>query len=271
VKREFYVEFDSVEDSIEVLNEINERIGDTWDNPKRHPFKQSSIISWNLSYLKKCEDLLNGLNRLTLQDAAKRGYAMGYHQGKFHHAAQKIEDAGFILDAMNEAMKAAGETPSLPVFRSLFYGFQAAIYSTINALCGVFQNLGGDAGKWWATKNKILKSERFIQALLVDYHTDKHGSYTGLLSARVKLFGYKGPTPDSISGEGVFVIINRGTSRERRIFHSGASCEFDPYLQIDEIRLDGNDLRGLPLTDQLEYVLWYFQDLLYESKSKFDV
>lgn len=266
MKMDFYVEFESIENAKKTIKEINERLGETWAEPKRHPFKESAIFGWNLSYLTTCEDLLNGLHRLTEKEAAKRGYAMGYHQGRFHQAAQKLEDAAFILDAM----KSAVGTPNLPAFRSLFYGFQAAIYGTVNALRGSCQELGGYAGQWWKTKNKTLKAEDFIQTLIVDYNTDKHGSYTGLLSARIRFFGYMGPTPDIISGEGVFSIIQRGTSRERRIFHSGASCEFEPYLRLNEMKLAGNDLNGLPLTDQLEWVLWYFQDLLYEAKSLFD-
>jgi len=266
MKKDFYVEFDVVEDAIEALYEINKRLGGKWDEPRWHPFEGSAIIAWNLSHLAECEDLLDGRKRMTLQDATKRGYAMGYHKGKFHQASQKLEDAGFVLDAM----KTAVETPNLPAFRALFYGFQAAIYGTINALRGGCNKLGGDAKKWWAAKNKTLKAEAFLQTLHIDYNSDKHGSYTGLLSARVKLFGYKGPAPDIISGEGAFSIIERGTPRERRVFHSGASCEFEPYLQIEKIELDGTDLGALPLTDQLEFVLWYFQDMLFEAKSKFD-
>jgi len=266
MKKDFYVEFDLVEDAIKLLDEINERLGERWDEPRRHPFEKSAIIAWNLSYLANCEELLDGLNKLTLQDATKRGYAMGYHKGKFHQASQKLEDAAFVLDAM----KTVTATPNLPAFRSLFYGFQAAIYGTINALRGSCQKVGGDACKWWKTKNKTLKDEAFLQSLLIDYNTDKHGSYTGLLTARVKLFEYKGPAPDIISGEGAFSIQNRGTPRERRTFHSGTSCEFEPYLQLDRIELDGTDLKGLPLTDQLEFVLWYFQDMLYEAKANFD-
>ncbi len=76
---------------------------------------------------------------------------MGYSKCKFHQALPKLEDAGFVLDAM----KTAVATPNLPVFRFLFYGFQAAIYGTINALRGSCRKVGGEAGKWWIAKSQV--------------------------------------------------------------------------------------------------------------------
>lgn len=190
---------------------------------------------------------------------------MGYHQGRFHRASQKLEDAYFIHDAMKSGTK----VPNLPAYRSLFYGFQSSIYGVREGLTKACKAIGGDAALWWNERFNNLKQEETLSRLYDDYTDDKHGRVTSLLTSRLALYEYSGAAFDVVSGEGAFVVVNRGTARERRVFPPGIVCVFEPYLQIEKFTLGGADLSALPLNDQLEFVIWYFQDLLHEAKIKF--
>jgi len=265
MKKEFFVEFLNADAAQKILNKIAARIGDTWDVPNVHPFEGTALFSWNTEQLRACEDLLQGQKALNLQEARKAGYTFGFHRGKFHQASQKIEDACFILDEMKRLMTA----PNLPAYRSLYYGLWSALYGAITALAGSFQRIGGDAKRWWEATNSALKKEKSIQLLLSDYHADKHGHATSLLSSTLRMHEYFGQPVDVISGEGAYRIQNRGTPRERRVFSVDGVYELTPLVQLEEFKICGLDISSLPLNDQLEFVIWHFQDILHNAKTQF--
>lgn len=70
-----------------------------------------------------------------------------------------------------------------------------------------------------------------------------------LLRPRMNLFGYKGAAPPGLimSGEGIFICVDRGTARERRIFFEGADAAFEVYLGIARLNLKGQDVSGIGL------------------------
>ena len=50
-----------------------------------------------------------------------------------------------------------------------------------------------------------------------------------------------------MSGEGIFICVDRGTARERRIFFEGADAAFEVYLGIARLNLKGQDVSGIGL------------------------
>lgn len=265
MKPAFLVEFPNEQAAQEVLDQIASRIGSAWDVPNVHPLKGTALFSWPSDQLHAYEDLLAGLKTMTSHEATKAGYAFGFHRGKFHQSSQKIEDACFILDEMRRLMAA----PNLPAYRALYYGFWSAIYGALTAFTVSFQHIGGEAKRWWEVTNKALKKEQCIQLLLNDYHADKHGAATPLLSSSLQMYEYVGRAVDVISGEGAYYLEHRGTSRERRIFPPGGVYVLTPKVSLERFTIAGTDISSLPLNDQLEFVIWYFQDILHEARTSF--
>ena len=68
----------------------------------------------------------------------------------------------------------------------------------------------------------------------------------------MNLYGYKGVAPPGLimSGEGVFVAVDLGTPRERRLFFEGADAAFEVYLDVPALSHKGHDVSGVGLKAQ---------------------
>ncbi|MBV5324393.1 MAG: hypothetical protein J0626_03520, partial [Rhodospirillaceae bacterium] len=241
-------------------------LGEKWADPTLHPFDVTRLVPWNTDYLKGCDELLDKRKRLTLDQALKAGYDIGFHKGKFSQADRKIEEARFTLEMMPTALA----VPNFSACRALFYGFQSSIYSTREALKRSCRRIGHPADQWWkATEDKIVKDEPFIQFLHIDYNRDKHGEASGLLIPSIKKYSYIGPLPDVFSGEGVFKIENRGTVEERRVFFPNPNCEMSIRIDFANQTVAGADVSALPFVEKLTKITEYFERLVREAKAQF--
>lgn len=266
MKTDFYVQFPNEAETLSALAKIDAALGNKWADSTIHPFDASRLVPWNVDYLKDCAEVLDKRKRLTFDQALKAGYDIGFHRGKFSQADRKIEEARFIL----EMIPAALTVPNFSACRALFYGFQSSIYSTREALKRSCRRIGHPADQWWkAVEDKIVKNEPFIQFLHIDYNRDKHGEASGLLIPSLRQYGYKGPLPDVLSGEGVFKIENKGTIKERRVFLPNPDCEMSIRIEFAGQIIEGTDVSSLPFVDKLSKIVGYFEKLLIDAKTQF--
>lgn len=268
MKTDFYLKFADEAEALAALSQIDAKLSDSdkWAEPIVHPFEASRLIPWNLEYLRSCAEFLENRKRLSVDQATKAGYDIGFHRGKFSQASRKIEEARFIL----EMIPAVLAVPNFPACRALFYGFQSSIYSTREAIKESCNLLGGPGKRWWVTTEKRIKKEDpFIQFLHIDYNRDKHGEAGGVLVPSLKLYEFKGARADFISGEGVFQIENKGTDRERRVFLPGPSGEMSLRIEYDNKVVRGKDVSSLPFVEQMSEIVAYYEELIREAKTKF--
>ena len=73
-----------------------------------------------------------------------------------------------------------------------------------------------------------------------------------------------------ISGEGVFVAVDKGTARERRVFFDGVNAAFEVYLDVPVFIHKGKDILGTGLKAQLDMAISHYEDLVFEARSIFD-
>lgn len=85
-----------------------------------------------------------------------------------------------------------------------------------------------------------------------------------MLHPRTKFYGYSGPPPNVLSGEGVFWIVDRGTKDERRAFLRGANAAFECYL----VTSDGASEE--PAKVLLDQVIEHYKELVWAAKQRFD-
>lgn len=266
MRKDFYVEVPTADEATRILSEIEKRKGTKWAEPISSPFKREVVFGWNNDELATCEDLITGLRRLSLDEALKRDYEIDYHRGRFAHASRKLEEARFMLDAIENSVQSI----NFPATRALFYGFQSAIYSTREALKRSCRKSGDEARRWWKDVETVIKGhEPFIQFMHVDYNRDKHGENSGLLSPSVFLYSYEGPAVDVLSGEGVYKIEERGTPRERRVFAKNVEADMSVRILFEPQVVKGVDVDPLPIEKKLLHVLQYYEEILVEAKTQF--
>ena len=105
--------------------------------------------------------------------------------------------------------------------------------------------------------------------LNVDYNRDKHSESSGILIPNLRLYSYLGAAPDFVSGEGVFLIEGRGTSRERRVFHPAVECLMSIKIDLEPITVAGEDLGALNVIQQLGEVVNFYEDIISDAKQRF--
>lgn len=272
-----YVVFKNALDAEEFIREIDNIINSHWDDPKIHPFDGRALVSWNKEYLKKASALLRDKEKISLEQATEKGWYFGYHQGFFAKASTKLEDATFAREALNKF----DHYPNYPAYRATFYGVLVSLFAVKDAFRDATKKINEQANKnsisnvnatavdWWENKFKEINNDQLLK-LFIDLHNqDKHSLQIKYLQPNMKFYGYEGITPDSISGEGVFSIINVGTKDERRIFHSGAITDFSCYLNISPIYHKGNDVSKLTLKEQIDLVIEHYRNLIWEAKNIF--
>lgn len=266
MEKHFYVECANAELADKLLGAIAGVLGEIWAEPVTHPFEKSRLVPWNIDYLRECENFIGNEKRLSIDQAVKAGYNVGFHRGKFAQAKRKIEEARLTLDLLPAALA----VPNFPACRALFYGIQSSLYSTREALKRSCKRIGGPAGEWWqATEADIVKNEPFIQFLHIDYNRDKHGEASGVLVPSIKLYRYAGPKPDMISGEGIFMIENKGSANPRRQFFANAECEMSIRIDFPNQIIGGRDVSAFPITDKLGRVIAHLEQLVVEADERF--
>ncbi len=58
-----------------------------------------------------------------------------------------------------------------------------------------------------------------------------------------------------MSGEGVFIAVETGTARERRLFFDGADAAFEVYIDVPALRHKGRDVSGVGLKAQVDMAI----------------
>lgn len=266
MRTDFYAVFEDEVGAAEVLRKVEDALGEKWADPVIHPFESTRLIPWNVAYLSEHEILIHGRERMRVDEATKRGFDIGFHKGKFAQAARKIEEARFTLELLPSALS----VPNFPACRALFYGIQSSIYSAREAIkrsCGL---VGDDGRKWWAQKEKELKcNEPLFQALHIDYNRDKHGEASGILIPTLKLRSYEGPAPDIISGEGVFIVENKGSIEAQRVFHRAIDASMELRLDLDLLNVANVGVATNSVEATLKRQISYFETLIKDAREKF--
>lgn len=269
MRKDFYVECATEADAQSILREIDDARGSRWAEPQANAFGPTVVFAWNCDELSELEHLILGLPRLSYDQAVRAGYCLGYHRGRFALAAQKLEDARYIL----KSMKSTSSHPNFAAFRALYYGFIGGLYAAREAIQKSCNRIGGDAAVWWAAEKRRLKSsEPLLRQLDVDYQNEKHGDSRGVLILSCHSHHYIGPVFDTLSGEGPFNVYNRGTPEEFRLFVHAPGIVFKPYLKLDQMYLtvNGNSVAEMDLTGQLQELFNLHWNLLVTCRERFD-
>jgi hypothetical protein len=188
----------------------------------------------------------------------------------FSNAKNKLEDSRVILQQLELASDA-------PAFRSLFNSFLSASRAITYALQKNGEHIPGFK-EWYATKQSEMKDDellRFIhEARTDDFHEGKHRlNFSTTVHHFSTSMAGEPPSPDAkmaIGGEGVFWIVNEGTSREQRIpikqggdFATEASIGNPPTAHLGQ-PLTRNDPVAI-----CQLALDYFSGLVHEAITTF--
>jgi hypothetical protein len=265
LKKDRYILLANKDEALGLIKEVDEILSEQWAEPIVHPFSGKALVPWNDEYLKNAAHLLRGKKVISPAQAAEQGWNFGYHQGPFAKASTKLEDANFAREAINRF----DAYPNYPAYRATFYGVLASLYGVKEALKKTAKSIGGDAPRWWHAKFKEIQGDPLLKLFYDLHNSDKHDLEIKHLRPNMKFYGYTGPAPDIISGEGVFTIINRGTKNEQRVFHAGAKTDFSCYLEVDGLKHKGSDVSHLSLKEQMDLVIEHYRDLVWEAKNAF--
>jgi len=244
------------------------RGSDHWAEPNINPFDGRALVPWNDEYLADQLPLIYGLDVVTFDEAQDQGWAFGHFVGRFAKARVKLEEAQHIrvtLDAFDR-------NPNYPAYRALFFGLLSSLYGVKEALRQSSKKLGKETQCWWETKFEEIKADPLLGLFYDLNNSDKHSISSPFLRPRMKLYGYKGTAPPGlvISGEGVFVAVDRGTARERRVFFDGVDAAFEVYLDVPALSHKGQDVSGVGLKAQLDMAISYYEDMVFEARRTFD-
>ncbi|TCB47050.1 hypothetical protein E0H80_16425 [Acinetobacter sp. ANC 4779] len=279
MKKDRYILFQNKTEAEDFIRELDQILIEHWGDAIVHPFNGKAIVPWNDEHLKKVSYLLHGKKKISPEQATEQGWYFGYHQGFFAKATTKLEDATFAREALDKF----DTYPNYPAYRATFYGVLVSLFGVKEALWEATKRINDEALKngtdsintkaneWWSNKFEEISKDQLLNLFIELHNQDKHNLKIKHLRPQMRLYGYKGdgPAPDIISGEGVFSIVNRGTKDERRIFYSGAITEFFCYLDISPLIHKGEDVSKLSLKQQMDLVIEYYRDLIWEAKSTF--
>ena len=267
MKKDKYILFENKLDAQQFINEIDKFIKQHWADPIVQPFNGKAIVPWNNEYLEKAKFLLKGKKVLSPEQAEQSGWYFGYHQGYFAKASTKLEDAMFA----REALDMFDNYPNFPAYRATFYGLLVSLFGVKEALRYACDRINDESKQWWTIKFKEIENDQLLKLFIDLHNADKHKLELKHLRPRMELYKFisKDFKPDISSGEGVFSIADRGTKYERRVFFPGAEANFYCYLDVNPLTHKGNDMSILKLKEQIDLVTAYYQDLIWEAKSKF--
>jgi len=252
-----------------LIDRIDQARGaDHWAEPNINPFDGRTLVPWNDEYLAEQSALIDGMETLTFDDAQDQGWAFGYFTGRFAKARVKLEEAQHIrvtLDAFDR-------NPNYAAYRALFFGLLSSLYGVKEALRQSSKKLGKEALAWWDAKFEEIKADPLLSLFYDLNNSDKHSISSPFLRPRMNLYGYKGPAPPGliVSGEGVFIAVNIGTARERRVFFDGADAAFEVYLDVPTLSHKGQDVSDAGLKALLDMAIAHYEELVFEARRTFD-
>lgn len=264
-----YILLSNENDARALIGQIDQAHGsDHWADPNVNPFDGRALVPWNDQYLADQSSLIHGMETLTFDEAQDQGWSFGYFAGRFAKARVKLEEAQhirFTLDAFDR-------NPNYAAYRALFFGLLSSLYGVKEALRQSTKKLGKEAQSWWDGKFEEIKADPMLWLFYDLNNSDKHSISSPFLRPRMNLYGYKGPAPSGliISGEGVFVAVDKGTPRERRVFFDGAEATFEVYLDVPALIHKGQDVSGVGLKGQLDMAISHYEDLVFEARRTFD-
>jgi len=241
---------------------------DHWAEPNINPFDGRALVPWNDEYLAKQSDLINGMETITFDKAQDQGWTFGYFTGRFAKARVKLEEAQHIRVTLDSFDR----NPNYPGYRALFFGLLSSLYGVKEALRESSKKLGKEALDWWDAKFEEIRTDELLWLFYDLNNSDKHSISSPLLRPRMHLHGYKGPAPPGLimSAEGVFIAVETGTARERRLFFDGADAAFEVYIDVPALRHKGRDVSGVGLKAQVDMAIAHYEDLVFEARRAFD-
>jgi hypothetical protein len=264
-----YILFNSADEARALVYRLDQaRGGDHWADPNVNPFDGRALVPWNDEYLADFSDLISGAQTLSFDEAQDEGWAFGYFSGRFAKARVKLEEAQHIrvtLDAFDRK-------PNYPAYRALLFGLLSSLYGVKEALRQSCKKTDNAALAWWDAKFHEIRADPLLRLFYDLNNADKHSISSPLLRPRMNLYGYGGAAPPGliISGEGIFVAVNQGTAREKRVFFDGADATFEVYLDVAGLSHKGKDVSDIGLKGQLDLAIAHYEDLVFEARRAFD-
>lgn len=261
-----YLVFPDIASALAFSAALDEAYGGAWDVPNVHPLDGRALIRWNDAHLAQYADMLLGVTQISPEEAEPEGWLFGRHRGPFAHAKAKLEEAQLLQSALRDLDK----IPNFPVYRAMFFGFLGATYALKESLCKTCRALGVDATEWYEIQFGILKSDPVLGAFYKLNNRNKHES--GPLPLRSYLSSLAstsvGAPPSGarlrISHEGVFVILEEGTPRERVVAVAGhIPADWRVMLEMSEDGVVGQ------ATELSEHVIGFYQQFVFDARRKF--
>ncbi|NDP62960.1 hypothetical protein [Polaromonas sp.] len=265
-----YILFRDESEGRALIDQIDQARGsDHWADPNINPFDGRSLVPWNDEYLADHLKLVDGMDSVTFDEAQDQGWSFGYFTGRFAKARIKLEEVQHIrvtLDAFDR-------NPNFAAYRALFFGLLSSLYGVKEALRQSSNKLGNEARSWWDAKFEEIKADPLLWLLYDLNNSDKHSISSPFLRPRMNLYVYKGPAPPGLimSGEGVFVAVDKDTARERRVFFEGADAGFEVYLDVPVLSHKGQDVSRAGLKSQLDMAIFHYENLVFEARRTFDI
>lgn len=264
-----YILIDNEYESNALIDRIDQARGsDHWAEPIINPFDGRALVPWNDEYLIQQNYLIEGMKTITFDEAQDQGWSFGYFDGRFAKARVKLEEAQHIrvgLDGFDF-------NPNYPAYRALFFGLLSSLYGVKEALQKSCKKIRNKAPSWWEEKFIEIKQDPLLWLFYNLNNADKHSLSSPLLRPHMKLYSYKATAPPGliISGEGVFIAVDKDTARERRIFFDGVNAAFEVYLDVPFLYHKGQDVSSEGLKAQLDMAISYYEDLVFEALRTFD-
>lgn len=264
-----YIMLDNKLEGKALIDRIDQARGsEHWAEPIINPFDGRALVPWNDDYLINQVHFIDGKDTLTFDEAQDQGWSFGYFDGRFAKARVKLEEAQHIRVSLD----GFDCNPNYPAYRALFFGLLSSLYGVKEALQKSCKKIKNTALSWWEEKFIEIKEDPLLWLFYDLNNADKHSLSSPLLRPHMKLYSYKGTVPPGLimSGEGVFVAVDKGTARERRVFFDGVNAAFEVYLDVPVLYHKGQDVSGKGLKAQLDMAISYYEDLVFEARSKFD-
>lgn len=266
MKPDFFVIFPNQMDCEETIARIASEAKLDWGRPITNAFDSRCAIPWIRSMLPNLDHFIDGRKTLTEDALVKQDFNHGFHTGPFAQASRKLEEAQLIVSDFPTIL----ELLHFPLFRSVFYASQGALYGTREAIEKKTQKVSAEAFAWWkATWQRAKVEHPLIYHLNVDYNRDKHGDASSILEPTLKSFGYRGERADIISGEGAFVYSTTANGRWARSFVSGLNGVLDVQIVANSYLVSGVDVQGLTITQQMQKIIDVHDTWIFEAEKRF--
>ena len=185
----------------------------------------------------------------------------------FKNALNKIEDSQIILDKLNQ-------TTDFLEFKTLFNSFLSSSRAITYALQKDGAHIEG-FDKWYSAKQDEMKKDELLRFIhntrTEDFHEGKHALSCSTYVKQLFTDDLDGPkdVPTVFGSEGIYRIVDEGTSKERRIPAKGGEYTITISAKNPPTTHLGNKLqKNDPLTI-CSAALAYLERLVYEARTIF--